>query len=387
MCHLLYSKVKVKKYDHLTWWGGHAKFGVTITQTNFLYLPQVFFLRGNVYTMLMSNSPITLADVARLAGVSKITVSKTLNNTGRISEGTRERVLKAVSDLGYVVNSAARSLRGGKTGVLGMVIPELVSPYFAEVARAAADEASQRGFDLGVFTTSRDVTKERARIGTLLGGLADGLLVVVPSGNEKFLLSLERSRAPIVLINHFGVQTHLPMVRADSYLGAKAAILHLLSLGHRRIGFVTGAVGSSQAAERLRSYREVLAAQGLLDENLIRQGNFTQRGGFEAARELLLLPELPTAIFAASDVTAFGVIDAIKDKGLRVPDDISVVGFDDIPAASQVHPALTTVRHPVQAMAQAAMQLILDAFADKPVRDTLIEFPSELVIRESTKAI
>ncbi len=335
----------------------------------------------------MSNATITLADVARLAGVSKITVSKTLNNTGRISEGTRERVLKAVADLGYVVNSAARSLRGGKTGVLGMVVPELVSPYFAEVARAAADEASQCGFDLGVFTTSRDVTRERARIGTLLGGLADGLLVVVPSGNEKFLLSLERSRAPVVLINHFGAQTHLPMVRADSYLGAKAAIEHLLSLGHQRIGFVTGAVGSSQAVERLRSYREVLAARGLLDESLIRPGNFTQRGGFDAARELLALALPPTAIFAASDVTAFGVIDAIKDKGLRVPDDISVVGFDDIPAASQVHPALTTVRHPVQAMAQAAMQLMLDAFANKPVRDTVIEFPSELVIRESTKAL
>jgi LacI family transcriptional regulator len=158
----------------------------------------------------------------------------------------------------------------------------------------------------------------------------------------------------------------------------------LLGLGHRRIGFVTGAPGSSQAAERLRSYKEVLQEHGLYQADLIAQGNFTQRGGFVAAQHLLALPEPPSAIFAASDATAFGVIDAIKDKGLRVPDDVSVVGFDDIPAASQIHPALTTVRHPVQAMAKAAIQLLLDGFAEKPTRDTITEFPSELVIREST---
>jgi len=322
--------------------------------------------------------------VARLAGVSKVTVSKVLNNTGRISEDTRKRVLEAARQLGYVANTAARSLRGRPTQILGMVIPELISPYFAEVARAAADAASRQGYDLALFTTSRDPKRERERVGALLGGLADGLIIVVPIGAAGFLADLERSRAPVVLINHFGASTHLPVVRADSFQGSLAAVEHLLSLGHRRIGFVTGAAHSSQAAERYRAYQACMVAAGLWDEALVRPGDFTQRRGFEAGLELLSLPDPPTAIFAASDLTAFGVIDAARAKGLRVPEDLSVVGFDDIPAAAHAHPSLTSVAHPIQAMAQAAVDLFLKARAGQTVRDTLIEFPSRLVVRASS---
>lgn len=334
----------------------------------------------------MEPSKITIADVARLAGVSKVTVSKTLNNTGRISEETRQRVLKAASDLGYVVNTAARSLRGGRTNLIGMVVPELISPYFAEVARAAAEAATDARLDLGVFTTSRDPQRERERVATLMSGMADGLLIVVPTDTAQHVASLERSRVPVVLINHFGSRTHLPTIRADSYHGARAAVEHLIQLGHTRIGFITGARESSQATERLRSYRDTMGAHRLLDETLIRPGNFTQRRGFEAACELLNLPDPPTAIFAASDVTAFGAMDAIKDRGLRVPNDVSVVGFDDVPAASQSHPALTTVRHPIADMGEAAVRVLVDALEGKEVKDLLMEFPSELVVRTSTAA-
>ncbi|WP_409655674.1 LacI family DNA-binding transcriptional regulator [Meiothermus ruber] len=332
----------------------------------------------------MSSEKVTLAHVARLAGVSIITVSRVLNNKGRFSEATRARVLQAASQLGYVANTAARSLRGHPTQILGMVIPELVSPYFAELARAAADAASQVGYDLAVFTTSRDPERERERVGTLLGGLADGLMIVVPIGSAAFLASLERSRAPVVLVNHFGAPTHLPVVRADSFEGSLAAVRHLLALGHRRIGFITGAAHSSQAAERLRAYRECMLAAGLWDERLVRPGDFTQQRGVEAGHELLSLEEPPTAIFAASDLTAFGAIAAARARGLQVPEDLSVVGFDDIPAAAHSHPSLTTVAHPIQAMGQAMVDLIIKAKAGEQVRDTLVEFPSELVVRESS---
>ncbi|WP_026234941.1 LacI family DNA-binding transcriptional regulator [Calidithermus timidus] len=332
----------------------------------------------------MSDEKVTLAHVARLAGVSMITVSKVLNNKGRISEATRARVLQAASQLGYVANTAARSLRGRPTQILGMVIPELVSPYFAEVARAAADAASQMGYDLAVFTTSRDPERERERVGTLLGGLADGLVFVVPIGAAGFLATLERSRSPVVLVNHFGAPTHLPVVRADSFEGSLAAVRHLMALGHRRIGFVGGASHSSQAAERLRAYRECMMAAGLWDEQLVRPGDFTQQRGVEAGHELLSLENPPTAIFAASDLTAFGVIAAARSRGLQVPEDLSVVGFDDIPAAAHSHPGLTTVAHPIPAMAQAAVELIARAMAGEKLQDVLIEFPSELVVRGSS---
>jgi len=334
----------------------------------------------------MDTSSVTIADVARLAGVSKVTVSKTLNNTGRISEETRQRVLKAAQDLGYVANPAARRLRGARTNLIGMVLPELVSPYFAEVARAAAEAASSAGLDLGVFTTSRNPDRERERVSALTSGIADGVIIVVPTDTAQHIAALERSRVPIVLLNHFGVATELPNVRADSYNGARAATEHLIELGHRRIGFVSGAVESSQAYERLRSYRDTMAQHNLLDSGLVRPGNFTQRRGFEAAGELLDLPRPPTAIFAASDVTAFGVMDAVKDRGLRIPEDISVVGFDDVAAAGQSHPALTTVRHPVTEMGEAALQLLSDALNGKGVKGTQLDFPSELVIRGSTGA-
>lgn len=332
----------------------------------------------------MEQTSVTLADVARLAGVSKVTVSKTLNNSGRISQETRERVLKAARDLGYTVNYAARSLRGGRTNLLGMVVPELVSPYFTDVARAAAEAATAQGLDLGVFTTSRDQKREQERIGMLQGGLADGLLIVVPSDSASFLSSLEKSKIPVVLINHFGARTHLPTVCADNYHGARAAVEHLLAHGHQRIGFVTGARESTQAQERLRAYRDTLGARGPLDENLIREGNFTQRRGFEAGQELLALPEPPTAIFAASDATAFGVMDAIKDRGLRIPDDVSLVGFDDVLAASQTHPTLTTVSHPITEMNETAVRLICEMLDGKDHTDTRIEFESHLVVRQSS---
>jgi LacI family transcriptional regulator len=332
----------------------------------------------------MSRSPVTLEQVARLAGVSKVTVSKTLNNTGRISHPTRERVLKAVADLGYVANTAARSLRGRRSNILGLTVPELISPYFAEVARAAAEVASLQGYDLALFTTSRDPVRERERVHTLLGGLADGLIVVVPSTSPEFLATLERSPAPVVLINHFGAVTHLPTVRADSYMGSAAAVRHLLELGHRRVGFVSGAANSSQAKERLRAYREVMVAADLFDPDLIAQGDFTQPGGFRAGQQLLQHSERPSAIFAASDVTAFGVLDAARSLGLSVPQQLSLVGFDDVPTASQIVPPLTTVRHPIHQMAEIAIGLLLDSLSGKTTQDRLVELPSELIVRASS---
>ncbi len=332
----------------------------------------------------MIRPKVTLEDVARLAGVSTVTVSKVLNNQGRISQATQQRVRQAAERLGYVANAAARSLRGKPSRMLGMVVPEMASPYFAELARAAADVAGRLGYDLGLFTTSRSPDRERERVGSLLGGLVDGLILVGPSGSRQFLRALEQVPAPVVLINYFGPPTHLPVIRAENYQTTTALLHHLLALGHRRIAHISGAPHSGQGAERLRAYREVMQAVGLWQEDLVRPGGFTQEGGMQATRQLLALAQAPTAIFAGNDLSALGVYEAARERGLKIPHQLSVVGFDDIPIADHLSPPLTTVAQPVQAMAQLAVELLLRGLEGERLSEFVQEFPSRLVLRSST---
>jgi len=314
-----------------------------------------------------------------------MTVSRALNNTGYVSKKTRAKVLAAARELGYVANLSARSLAGGRTNTLGLVLTNLRTPIFAEFAHGVDEAVQKLGMDLLLYTTSADPERERARVKSLSSGLCDGLLIVLPRASESFLASLEASRVPVVLLNHRGAETPLPSVGADNYHGARAATEHLLELGHRRIGFITGTAHSGQSAQRLRAYRDALAAAGVpFEAALVQPGNFSQASGLEAARALLALKDPPTAIFAANDEMAFGALDAVKDRGLRVPDDVSVLGFDDIPMASQVYPALTTVRHPFRDLAEAAVRLLHGLIEGKGGLKTRLELPSELVVRAST---
>lgn len=330
------------------------------------------------------NSQITLADVARQAGVSVATVSSVMNNTGRVAEGTRHKVLDVARTLGYVANISARSLKGGKTHVLGMIVSDLASPVFTELARGASIAARNAGLDLMLYTTSADPRRERERVTALISGLCDGLLIVVPNESHDDMRALETARVPVVLVNYLG-ETSLTTVGADNYRGARQATDHLLALGHRRIGFISGQSRSGQAPERLRGFRDALEARQVpLDPALVRPGDFGRTRGFAAATELLELPKPPTAIFVANDESAFGALDAIKDRGLRVPDDVSLVGFDDIPSAALVYPALTTVRHPFLDIAQTAVHLLRELGEPGAQPGRRVELSSELVVRAST---
>jgi len=328
---------------------------------------------------------VTISDVAGRAGVSITTVSSALNNSGRVSVKTRDRVQRAAQELGYIANLSARSLKGGRTNVLGVVLGELRSPVYAELAASISESARTAGMDTLLYTTFNDPSREHQRVSSLIDGLCDGLLILLPKESEAELRAFEQSRVPVVLINHHGAVTKLPVVGADNYHGVRAAIRHLTGLGHQRIAFVTGKPQSGQSPERLRAYRDELTAAGLpFDETLVRIGDWSQVRGFTAACELLDLAQPPSAILTANDQTAFGVMDAVKDRNLRVPDDVSVVGFDDIPAASFVHPPLTTVRHPFGDIAKAGVQLLLDLISGRTTAPARVELPSELVVRSST---
>ncbi|HEU5099312.1 MAG TPA: LacI family DNA-binding transcriptional regulator [Roseiflexaceae bacterium] len=335
-----------------------------------------------------ASGDVTIIDVAREAGVSYATVSRVINNKGYINPETRERVMRAVTKLGYVVNQQARSLAGGRSQVVGLLVPALDSAYIGEIIRGIDEQLARESYDLMLYTAHKRQTRESTYVGTLTQGLADGLLLVLPRSPSAYIETLRRRSFPYVLIDHQGIDDTGPSVGATNRRGGYEATRYLIELGHRRIGFITGEIDLRCSTDRLHGYRTALAEYGLPDDPaLIREGNFQQPSGYAGARDLLALPQPPTAIFASNDVSAFGVMEASRDRGLRIPEDISIVGFDDIPQASHVNPTLTTVRQPLEQMGRLATRMLLEHIRDRARPVERIELSTELIIRGSCRKI
>jgi len=329
----------------------------------------------------------TIIDVAKEAGVSYATVSRVVNNGDYVRADKRERVLKAIHKLGYSTNHQARSLRVGRSNTIGLLVRDLGTSYIGEIARGIDTELTEGQYDLVLYTTHQQKMKEAAYVTALTRGLADGLLLILPRNPEAYLESLREKHFPYVLIDHQGIDNQGPAIGATNRQGALEATEYLLRLGHRRIGFITGTLNLGCAQDRLAGYQTALTQNGLtVDSDLIREGDFHQPRGYTATQELLALPQPPTAIFASNDVTAFGVMEAVRDRGLRIPEDISIVGFDDILQASNVHPPLTTVRQPLEQMGRVATQMLLRYIKDPEQSPERVELPTELVVRASTQA-
>lgn len=330
---------------------------------------------------------ITMEDVARAADVSYATVSRVVNGKGYVSDETRDRVTAAIARTGYVVNRQARGLAGGHSQVVGLVVPDLDTSYIGEIIRGIDEELAAASYDLTLYTTHHRKQRESAFVATLTSGLADGLLLVLPSDPAAYIDSFVRRGFPYVLIDHGGVDARGPAVGATNRQGAYDAVSYLIDLGHRRIGCITGNLMMGSGTERLEGYRAALSELGLpLDPALVREGDFHQPFGYDRAREMLAMSEPPTAIFAGNDVSAFGVMEAVRDAGLAIGTDISIIGFDDIPAASSVHPPLTTVRQPLVEMGALATRMLLAAIDDpaRPVEH--IDLPTALVVRASCRS-
>lgn len=327
---------------------------------------------------------VTIFDVARAAGVSFATVSRVLNNKDHVKPEKRQAVLEAVARLGYVANSQARSLAGGVSRIVGLLVQDLGSSYTGEIIRGIDAELDAAGYNLMLYTTHRRQAKESAYVGAIARGMADGLLLILPRSPAAYLESLRRQHFPYVLIDHQGIGDYARSVGATNWQGAYDATRYLIGLGHRRIGFITGAMELGCAVDRLAGYQAALSDRDLpADPDLIRTGDFFRPQGFSGAQTLLDLPARPTAIIASNDEMAFGVMEAARVNGLRIPDDISVVGFDDIPHASVVHPPLTTVRQPLEDMGRRATQMLLQLIADPQLHIGRVALPTELVTRQS----
>jgi LacI family transcriptional regulator len=327
----------------------------------------------------------TIFDVARVAGVSYSTVSRVVNDHAFVRDATRSRVQAAMAELGYVAHVTARALASGKTQAIGLLAQEIDNPFFSSVIKGVDQEVSAAGYDLLLCTTHSRREKETAYVARLSHGMVDGLLIVLPTGLPGYVARLSGDRYPFVLIDHDSDAPGCDVVNAANRVGTKEGITYLIGLGHRRIGFIGGRPDVGAAQERYVGYREALLEAGIaLDPGLVVPGDFMEARGRAAAHELLARPRPPTAIFASSDAAAFGVLQTAAERGLDVPVDLSVLGFDDIVELAYVGAALSTIRQPLRQMGQVAVRRLLDRLADPTQDPARIVMDTELVVRQTT---
>lgn len=330
---------------------------------------------------------ITIFDVADEAGVSYSTVSRVVNNKSNVNPETRERVLRAMAQLGYVGNVPARSLAGGSSRVIGLLVDNLNTSYMGEIIRGIDEAMEANNYNLMLYTTHRGKTKESAYVTKLTRNFADGLLLILPRNERAYLETLHQRRFPHVLVDYQGYNQHVPSVITTNRKGAYDATVYFIKTGHRRIGFITGTMEFGCAQERLAGYQDALKDHQIaVDPGLIVEGDFQQPEGYACAQQLLSLPDPPTALFASNDVMAFGAMEAARERGLHLPGNLSIIGFDDIPQAAHVHPTLSTVHQPLEEMGRSAANLLLKYIANPLAEVERIELPTELIIRESCQA-
>jgi LacI family transcriptional regulator len=333
-----------------------------------------------------SRARVTLADVAAEAGVSPMTVSNVVNERPGVSEATRKRVLEVASAMGYVPNLSARGLARGRTNLVGVVTHDLTSQYALEIVRGIADELAAAELEALISATYQNSARERERVAFLTQDIVDGLILIAPVLEPETLEVLQSRDRPTVVIDPRRIDIDLPRVTADNYHGTRAATEHLIELGHRRIAYIAGDPDFDSSSNRLRGYYDALRLAGIeVDDRLIVQGDFSRASGAHLA-EALLANDPPTALVAAADVMALGAIDAARAAGLRVPSDLSVVGFDDIPQAEESYPKLTTVRQPLHEMGQTGARMLLSLIDGKRPLLEHVEFPTSLVKRATTTA-
>ena len=328
---------------------------------------------------------LTIQDVAKTAGVSVSTVSRVLNGKTDVASETQDRILSVIDDLGYATNLAARSMRSHKKNLVGLIMPDIAYPFAIEVMKGVNRAIAESEFDLLVYTTG-DVRKsgrashEKKYVSLLTNSISDGVIIVAPVAGEFNI------DAPIVSIDPLASNPNYPAVHATNYQGAMDAMNYLIGLGHKRIGFISGRAELESSNRRMKGYRETLGKAGIpIDENLIASGDYTTATGISGARQLLALENAPSAIFASNDQMAMGVYQVAEEIGLRIPDDLSVVGFDNITESKYM--GLTTVDQFISEMGFVATQMLIKLINGLPLDDQTYRMQTQLVIRNSCRKV
>ncbi|MER7363091.1 substrate-binding domain-containing protein [Nonomuraea wenchangensis] len=323
--------------------------------------------------------------VADLAGVSATTVSHTLNGRRPVADETRRRVLRAIEELGYRPNVLARGLRTSRSQTIGLIIPDITNPFYPALARGLQDVLGPAGYDQIISNTDGVRRAEQAAIEHMIARQVDGLAFAVFHTHAEDLLPAIEAGIPVVRLGGRLVQHGVDLVHSDDEGGAAEATRHLLRCGYRRIAFVCGSAAEGPAAERVAGYRAALADAGVPpDQALVAHTHFSRAGGAEGVARLLELAEPPDAVLCANDVMAIGALDVAAQRGLRVPEDLAVMGFDDIDAAGMVSPGLTTMANPAREIGQATAVRLLERLRgaiDEPSTELVV--PARLVRRQS----
>lgn len=330
--------------------------------------------------------PVTIREVAKQAGVSVATVSRCFNNSGPVRTETRRRIEAVARQLRFSPNLAARGLATRRTYTLGVLLPDLYGEFFSEIIRGIDQAAQQQSYHLLLSSSHSDPGAMEAALRSMRGRV-DGLLVMSPGEDGAALDAHLPEGQPVVLLNG-GVETgNRTAVTVDNYGGAYEMVSHLIAVGHRRIAIISGPERNSDAAERLRGYRTALHEAGIeMRAEWVVRGDFTERAGHAAAREIQALSPCPQAIFAANDSMAIGALSALRDAGVRVPADMAVAGFDDIPIARYTSPPLTSVHVPIAELGARAVARLLSTAGGNGLAPPREVLPTTLVVRASCGA-
>jgi LacI family transcriptional regulator len=334
----------------------------------------------------------TINDVAKRAGVSAMTVSRVVNGTGYASTETRARVEAAIEELGYVPNALARQLRSKRTKTIALVVSDISNPFFTTIARGVEDFASGRGFSVMYCNTDESEVEEEQYLRMLIERQLDGVLLVPARSSDESFRLLQHHRVPVVVLDRRIAASAVDSVRCDSEVGAYALASHLIGLGHRDIAVLTGARTISTSVDRVAGCRRALEESGLaLPDERVHYGGFmfgktNQADGHRMAQEVLDAPgPLPTAFFCTNNFIAFGAIRALRERGLRVPDDVSIVAFDDLPQEWVSEPFLTCAAQPAYEIGRSGAELLLGHISgDRELSGESVVLPFELIVRRSS---
>lgn len=331
---------------------------------------------------------ITIYDVAEKAGVSIATVSKVINNTGRISEKTRKKVMQIMDELEYQPSVVASALSGKSTFTIGLTLPDLANPYFAELARAIEDQGRKHGFNVFICSTDNDADKEEEYYQLFMKKRVDGIIMVSRDKQNVVVKKILSEKVPLVMIAREIFSAPVTSVMVDDYYGGMQAGQHLLQQGHQSIAVIVENLTELGSKERLRGCVDAMKeAQLELDPQLVIEGGYTLESGKAAMKQLLQQEQVPTAVFACNDILAIGAIQAVREDELKVPDDISIVGYDNTILATIIDPPLTTVAQPMQEIGERSVALLVQQIQSKEtVRQRVLLMP-DLVVRQSTRTI
>ncbi|MDD2485878.1 MAG: LacI family DNA-binding transcriptional regulator [bacterium] len=330
----------------------------------------------------------SIYDIAKMAGVSAATVSRVINNERYVSPATREKVQKVLRQTGFIPNANASSLTKKRTDTIAVVVPDLTNPFFTEIIRGIEEQAAAQKIAVIVFNTDEDMDKEHGALRFLMEKRVDALIIASAARFAKHITSHINAEMPLVLLDRQPKGLKADLVRSDDHRGAQMLVDYLVGLGHREIGFIKGKDGISTAKLRLEGYLQALEKHGLEpDEKLIVPGDFKQEGGREGMLKLLALASPPSCVITSNNLEAIGALAAIRQRGLSVPEDISLVCFDDLELASQVYPFLTVVAQPVRTMGAVAAQLALERLDGKAQKPREVVMQMTLLERNSVRRV